>query len=294
MPPFRRMTWLALSVCGMIMTSSASSAFTSTPNNASAVNNVPVVHLSPETDSKAVKVVQSYGLRNEDSTIQQVGINPIYPPSINFAPQTKSPGSYNTSKSGSHYGSQPNSFIPSQFMGYKPNPVRHFRPSSIPGTQNKPKYAHPVPNAQRRDDSDMGEDEGYNEEEEYEREEYRREMEQEDHANDDLGYDDHYHYSATPPPPKEGEQPPETRESPFAGFPVSGPGFVGPAPFDPLPPPPQSIKGSVDYILIPLVLIGLAGPIFVVLYVILGAFEAKLSPITRSLGGIDAYRVITK
>lgn len=55
------------------------------------------------------------------------------------------------------------------------------------------------------------------------------------------------------------------------------PGLPGPV----LPPPPGPLKGSIDYILIPLILIGLAGPIFVVLYVILGGFEYKLAPIVR-------------
>jgi len=95
------------------------------------------------------------------------------------------------------------------------------------------------------------------------------------------------------PPPRQPElEKPETRQGFFPEFPLSGPGFVGPAAFDPLPPPPPPLKGSVDYILIPLILIGLAGPIFVVLYVILGAFEAKLSPITRSLGGMGSYQVL--
>lgn len=64
-------------------------------------------------------------------------------------------------------------------------------------------------------------------------------------------------------------------------FAPSGPGPDGP----PVPPPPPlpPVKGTVDYILIPLILIGLAGPIFVVLYVILGGFEYKIAPIARSL-----------
>lgn len=53
--------------------------------------------------------------------------------------------------------------------------------------------------------------------------------------------------------------------------------------------PAPAIKGSIDYVLIPLILIGIAGPIFVVLYVVLGSFEAKLSPIitTRKIQGWD-------
>ncbi|ODM97196.1 hypothetical protein Ocin01_09494 [Orchesella cincta] len=71
------------------------------------------------------------------------------------------------------------------------------------------------------------------------------------------------------------------------GSPFTGPG----GPLDALPPPPPALKGSIDYILIPLILIGLAGPIFVVLYVILGAFEARLSPIQRSLNsGYSEYK----
>lgn len=57
-------------------------------------------------------------------------------------------------------------------------------------------------------------------------------------------------------------------------------GDIG-GPSGPLPPPPPTIKGSIDYILIPLILIGIAGPIFVVLYVILGAYESRLSPIAK-------------
>ncbi|CAL8078180.1 unnamed protein product [Orchesella dallaii] len=76
-------------------------------------------------------------------------------------------------------------------------------------------------------------------------------------------------------------------EGAFGGSPFTGPG----GPLDALPPPPPPLKGSIDYILIPLILIGLAGPIFVVLYVILGAFEARLSPIQRSLNtGYSDYK----
>jgi hypothetical protein len=92
-------------------------------------------------------------------------------------------------------------------------------------------------------------------------------------------YSDYKPYPHPPVPEK-----PENREAQINPYSLTGPSFVGPSAFDPIPPPPAPIKGSVDYILIPLILIGLAGPIFVVLYVILGAFEAKISPITRSLG----------
>lgn len=65
----------------------------------------------------------------------------------------------------------------------------------------------------------------------------------------------------------------------FAGFPPGPPVLPPPGGLPPVPP----LKGSVDYILIPLILIGLAGPIFVVLYVVLGGFEYRIAPIARSL-----------
>lgn len=280
MPPGGIRRWTCLVIFGLISTTEQSVGGGTTPSRNDSTQQFPV-YLSPEVDSKTVKVGQSFGIQGVSDNSRGAASNRSQAVIAAASPQRNV-----VAPSSSHYGSQPNSFVPSHFMGFKkPNQEQN----SVPPP--------PTTNAQRRVDFHVADDdsEAYNEDDIYEPERdgyYHGRHEIEHHSNSGIRYEDDHQYLEEPKTRE--EQPPETRQS--LGFPVSGPGFIGPAPFDPLPPPPTSIKGSVDYILIPLVLIGIAGPIFVVLYVILGAFEAKISPISRSLkmDGLDAYKVMSQ
>ncbi|CAL8113790.1 unnamed protein product [Orchesella dallaii] len=43
----------------------------------------------------------------------------------------------------------------------------------------------------------------------------------------------------------------------------------------------EPIKGAIDYILLPLAMLGITGPIFVIMYIVMASVEFRLPPNTQ-------------